>query len=56
MDIGLEGYWCINKTKRYNHIFKMAIFGTESVFQRSPGLTRILWKVSRRSIFEKYLI
>ena len=32
MDIGLESYWCINKTKGYNRIFKMAIFGAENRF------------------------
>ena len=30
MNISLKGYWCINKTKGYNRIFKMAISGTES--------------------------
>ena len=32
MDIGLESYWCINKIKGYNYIFKMAVFGAESRF------------------------
>ena len=38
MDIGLEGYWCINKTKRYNRIFKMAISGAESRFPMVSGV------------------
>ena len=38
MDIGLEGYWCINKTKGYNCIFKMAIFSTESRFLMVSGV------------------
>ena len=38
MDIGLENYWCINKTKGYNRIFKMVIFGTESYFPTVSGI------------------
>ena len=38
MDIGLESYWCINKTKGYNCIFKMAIFGTENRFLMVSGV------------------
>ena len=38
MDIGLEGYWYINKTKKYNRIFKMAIFGAESRFLAVSGV------------------
>ena len=30
MDIGLENYWRINKTKRYNRIFKISVLSTES--------------------------
>ena len=30
MDIGLEGYWRINKIKGYNYIFKMSVSGAES--------------------------
>ena len=30
MDINLKSYWLINKTKKYNHIFKMAVLGTEN--------------------------
>ena len=38
MNIGLEGYWCINKTKGYNRIFKMAIFSAESRFLTVSGV------------------
>ena len=38
MDIGLKGYWCINKTKGYNRIFKMAIFGAENRFLTVSGV------------------
>ena len=38
MDIGLENYWCINKTKGYNRIFKMAIFSAESRFPIVSGV------------------
>ena len=38
MNIGLEDYWCISKTKGYNHIFKMAIFGAENRFLTISGV------------------
>ena len=38
MDIGLKGYWCINETKGYNYIFKMAVLGTESRFLMISGI------------------
>ena len=38
MDIGLEGCWCINKTKGYDRIFKMVIFGVESYFLAVSGV------------------
>ena len=38
MNIGLEGYWRINKTKRYNHIFKMAVLGAENRFLMVSGV------------------
>ena len=38
MDIGLKGYWYINKTKGYNRIFKMVIFGTENRFLTVSGV------------------
>ena len=30
MDISFEGYWRINKVKRYDRIFKMSVLGAES--------------------------
>ena len=30
MDINLKGYWRINKTKKYNRTFKMAVLGAEN--------------------------
>ena len=38
MDIDLNGYWCINKTKRYNRIFKIVIFGMENRFLMVSGV------------------
>ena len=38
MNIGLKNYRCINKTKRYNHIFKMAILGAENRFPMVSGV------------------
>ena len=38
MDIGLEGYWCINEIKWYNYIFKMAVFGMENRFLVVSGV------------------
>ena len=38
MDIGLKDYWCINKIKRYNRIFKMIILGVESRFLTVSGV------------------
>ena len=38
MDIGLESYWCINKTKWYNYIFKMAVFSTKNHFPMVSGV------------------
>ena len=38
MDINLESYWCINKTKGYNRIFKIAISGAESRFLTVSGV------------------
>ena len=38
MNIGLKGYWCINKTKWYNHIFKMAVFNVENGFPTVSGV------------------
>ena len=38
MNINLKGYWCINKTKRYNCIFKMAILGAENRFLMVSGV------------------
>ena len=32
MNIGLESYWRINKSKGYNYIFKMAVSGAENCF------------------------
>ena len=38
MDISLKGYWRINKIKRYNRIFKMAVLGVESRFLIVSGV------------------
>ena len=38
MNIGLEGYWCINKIKRYNCIFKIAVLGVENRFLTISGV------------------
>ena len=38
MDIGLKIYWCINKIKGYNYIFKMAVSGAENRF---PTVSRV---------------
>ena len=38
MDIGLENYWCINETKWYNCIFKMAVSGAENRFLMVSGV------------------
>ena len=38
MDIGLENYWRINKTKGYNRIFKMAVSGAEN---RLPAVSGV---------------
>ena len=38
MNIGLKGYWCINKTKGYNRIFKITIFGVENRFLAVSGI------------------
>ena len=38
MDIGLKSYWCINKIKKYNRIFKMVIFGAKSRFLTVSGV------------------
>ena len=38
MDISLEGYWRINKAKRYNRIFKIFVLGTESRFLVFSGV------------------
>ena len=38
MDIGLEGYWCISKAKRYNRIFKMSVLGAETRFPAVSGV------------------
>ena len=34
----------------------MAVLGAETRFSIVSGVNRILWKVSRRLIFKKYLI
>ena len=38
MDIGLEGYWCINKIKKYDRIFKIVILGAENHFPTVSGV------------------
>ena len=38
MNIGLKSYWCINKIKGYNYIFKMAVFGAENRFLPVSGV------------------
>ena len=38
MDIGLEGYWRINKVKRYDRIFKISVLGAESRFLAVSGV------------------
>ena len=38
MDIGLEGYWRINKIKGYNCIFKIVVLGAESRFSVVSGV------------------
>ena len=38
MDISLENYWRINKIKRYNRIFKMAVLGAENRFPTISGV------------------
>ena len=38
MDIGLEGYWYINKIKGYDYIIKMAVLGAESRFLAVSGV------------------
>ena len=38
MDIGLKGYWCINKAKRYNCIFKISVLSTENHFLIVSGV------------------
>ena len=38
MDISLEGYWCISKTKGYNRIFKMVISGAENRLPTVSGI------------------
>ena len=38
MDIDLQGYWRVNKTKRYNRIFKIAVSGAENRFPVVSGI------------------
>ena len=38
MDIGLKGYWHINKSKGYNYIFKMAVLGAENYLPTVSGV------------------
>ena len=38
MNIGLKNYGRINKTKGYNHIFKMTVFGAENHFPTVSGV------------------
>ena len=38
MDIGLKSYWRINKTKKYNRIFKIPILGAENRFPTVSGV------------------
>ena len=38
MNISLKNYWCINKIKKYNRIFKMAVFNTENHFPMVSGV------------------
>ena len=38
MDIGLKGYWRINKSKGYNRIFKIAVLGAENRFLAVSGV------------------
>ena len=38
MDIGLENYWRINKTKGYNRIFKIIVSGAKSHFPMVSGI------------------
>ena len=38
MNIGLEGYQCINKVKKYNRIFKMFVLGAENRFLMLSGV------------------
>ena len=38
MDIGLQGYWRINKAKRYNRVFKISVLGAENRFPTVSGV------------------
>ena len=38
MDIGLKGYWRINKIKGYNNIFKIIVLGAENRLPMVSGV------------------